>query len=58
MAENHNRKLAETAYYVLKDVFIYLLKDGEKLTAFQHNVLIAEKEQNDIPNYDLTAAYY
>lgn len=34
MSENKNRKMAENAYYMLKDVFIYLLKDGEKLTAF------------------------
>ena len=58
MAENHNRKMAETAYYQLKDVFLYLLKDGEKLKAFQHNPLICEKEQNEILNADLTQAYF
>lgn len=58
MGENKNRKMAETAFYQLKDVFMYLLKDGEKLKAFQHNPLICEREQTDIPNYDLTAAYF
>jgi len=46
MAENKNRKLAETAFYSLKDVFLFLLRDGEKLKAFQHNPIICEKDQH------------
>jgi ribosome biogenesis protein MAK21 len=58
-AKKKNRKQAEIAIKALKDLFInFLLKDGSKLSAFQHNPRIEGRDEPEIPNFDLIDAYF
>lgn len=59
LAKKNNRKQAEFAYFALRDLFSKtLLKDGQKLTAFQYHPLVKDKIQEEIPNFDIVEAYY
>mmetsp|Transcript_5700 Transcript_5700/g.9041 ORF Transcript_5700/g.9041 Transcript_5700/m.9041 type:complete len:87 (+) Transcript_5700:302-562(+) len=49
LARKKNRKQAENALSVLRDVFAkHVLKDDKKLEGFQHNPAIKDKDEGSI----------